>query len=138
MMRGLLVLLMLSFAATASAATDPQKPTDVVMLLGTKDEDRVFVPNQQRFDAGKLYRLIVLNFTSEEHHFSAPGFAEAVNSRNLEIEGAAVTAAMADLTFKAGAKGEWLFVPVKAGRYPLTCTRPGHAKDGMTGMLTIE
>ncbi len=140
MLRGILVLLLLFDMAGAAAAADlsQQKPIDVLVLLGTKDEDLVFTPNKQTFEAGKLYRLVLMNITSETHHFSAPGFAAAVSSRKVETKSAEIKGSIREIEVKGGGRAEWFFVPVKTGSYRLECTIPGHAKAGMTGTLLIK
>ena len=140
MLRGILVLLLLFDMTAAAAATDPSqdKPIDVVMQLGTKDEDRVFTPSKETFEAGKLYRLVLMNITSETHHFSAPGFAAAVWSSKVETKSAEIKGSIREIEVKGGGRAEWFFVPVKTGSYRLECTIPGHAKAGMTGTLLIK
>lgn len=140
MTRGILALLLFIVATAAAAATDSgqSKPTDIVMLLGTKDEDRVFTPSKQTFEAGKAYRLVLINITSEKHFFSAPDFTAAISSRKLEFKGDAAKDPAGAIEVGSGGRAAWAFVPVRAGSYPLECTSPGHAKDGMTAILEIK
>ncbi len=140
MLRSILVLLLLFETAGAAAATglSEQNPIDVTVLLGTKDEDLVFVPNKQTFETDRLYRLVLLNPTSQTHYFSAPGFSDAVSSHKLELEGVEIEGAFPEIALKAGTRAAWFFVPARAGSYDLECTFPGHAKAGMTGTLEIR
>lgn len=41
-----------------------------------------------------------------------------------------------EVALKAGASAQWLFIPMKAGKYPLRCTVKGH--DAMVGTIIVN
>ncbi len=41
-----------------------------------------------------------------------------------------------EVALKAGASAQWLFIPMKAGKYPLRCTVKGH--DAMVGTIVVN
>ncbi len=111
--------------------------TEITVHLGTSENELKFVPNEFNFEAGKNYKLVLDNPSKIKHYFTAKDFADAiwtakVNAGNVEIKGA-----IHELELKPGAKAEWVFVPMKSGKYNLRCIIPGHTEGGMTGKISI-
>jgi uncharacterized cupredoxin-like copper-binding protein len=42
------------------------------------------------------------------------------------------------LELKPGVEAEWVFVPLKSGKYGLRCTIAGHSEAGMRGEIVIK
>jgi uncharacterized cupredoxin-like copper-binding protein len=133
------VLFAFAIAAPAAAADlSAQKPIEIKVELGNPGGGLVFTPRKISFEAGKLYKLLLTNRSPHKHYFSALGFAGAIWTRKVETEGAEIKGAIREIELKPGGSAEWFFVPVKAGTFSLTCTIPGHAESGMTGVLVIR
>ncbi len=125
-------------APAAAADLSAQEPIEINVELGNPGGDLVFSPGKISFEAGKLYKLRLNNRSRQKHYFSALGFAAAIWTRKVETTGAEIKGAIREIELKPGGSAEWFFVPVKAGTFSLTCTIPGHAEAGMTGVLVIR
>ncbi len=129
--------------AAIAAPTPPSSPLKqpviaVKVSLGNAGEELKFVPDNLEFVAGKHYKLILTNPSSQKHYFTAKDFADNIWSQKVEAGEVEVKGAIHELELKPGAEAEWLFVPIKPGTYQLRCTIPGHAEAGMVGMISIE
>jgi uncharacterized cupredoxin-like copper-binding protein len=112
--------------------------TEVRVHLGNENEELVFVPNHFEFSAGKRYKLILDNPSSQKHYFTAKDFADAVWTQKVEAGKVEIKGAIHELELKPGAVAEWVFVPLKPGRYTLRCIIPGHTEAGMKGTIEIK
>jgi uncharacterized cupredoxin-like copper-binding protein len=121
-----------------SADLSQQDPIEIVVELGTQDGGLVFTPNALTFQAGKLYKLVLVNQSKSQHYFSALRFAAAVWTRKVEVEGAEIKGAIREIEVLPGGQAAWFIVPVQAGTFELQCTVPGHAEAGMIGEIMIE
>jgi uncharacterized cupredoxin-like copper-binding protein len=124
-----------SLAAAADLARQPV--VDVVVSLGTADNNLVFVPDLLSFQAGKRYKLTLINPSSQKHYFTAKDFADNTWTQKVDAGKVEIKGAVHELELKPGATADWFFVPMKAGTYSLHCSIPGHREAGMVGMLTI-
>jgi plastocyanin len=59
-------------------------------------------------------------------------WTQKVQAGKVEIKGA-----IHELELKPGGDAEWVFVPMKPGKYSLRCPIPGHTEAGMTGEIVI-
>src|SRR4029453_443690 len=60
-----------------------QNPIEVVVELGRPGQ-HVFVPNQLRFETGKLYKLVLKNPSAAPHYFTSNGFTQLVFHRKAQ------------------------------------------------------
>jgi uncharacterized cupredoxin-like copper-binding protein len=145
---------LLAFSAPAHAAGDlaKQTPIEVTVDLG-KPGHHAFVPNQLKFETGKLYKLILRNPSDDPHYFTSDAFTQMIFTRKVQVtqsrDGKTVTlaefkGAIREIEVYPGQSAEWWLVPVAAGRASdLRCdikTSDGktHAELGMTGEIVIE
>ena len=144
----------LAFSAPVHGAGDlaKQNPIEVTVDLG-KPGHHAFVPNQLKFETGKLYKLILRNPSEDPHYFTSDAFSAMVYTRKVQVtqqrDGKSVTlaefkGAIREIEVYPGHAAEWWFVPVAAGRVTdLRCGIVGadgksHAEHGMVGEIVIE
>src|SRR6187397_2659343 len=140
---------LLAFSAPAHAAGDlaKQTPIEVTVDLG-KPGQHAFVPNNIKFETGKLYKLILRNPSDDPHYFTSHGFSQLIYTRKVQVvqtrDGKPTTlaefkGAIREIEVYPGQSAEWWFVPVATGRVTdLQCGIRGsdgktHAEHGMTG-----
>jgi uncharacterized cupredoxin-like copper-binding protein len=129
-----------------------QEPIEVTVELGRPGQ-HVFVPQQLRFETGKLYKLVLKNTSSDPHYFTSHGFTQLIYTRKVQvvhsINGKPTTlaefkGAIREIEVYPGFSAEWWFVPVATGRVTdLQCGIRGadgktHTEHGMVGEIVIE
>jgi uncharacterized cupredoxin-like copper-binding protein len=136
----LFLLVGFNTAAVAAPNNDilKQAPIEVKVSLGNSTNELKFVPNNLEFAAGKRYKLLLDNPSPQKHYFTAKDFADIIWTQKVEAGKVEVKGAIHELELKPSANAEWLFVPLKPGKYSLRCTVPGHTEAGMTGMITVS
>jgi uncharacterized cupredoxin-like copper-binding protein len=122
--------------ATAAPASS-QPPVEIRVHLSNATNDLKFFPGQIEFVPGTRYKLVLDNPSTAKHYFTAKDFADGIWTQKVEAGNVEVKGAIHELELKPGAIAEWVFVPMKAGRYELHCAIPGHTEAGMVGQLTI-
>jgi uncharacterized cupredoxin-like copper-binding protein len=142
----------LSGSADAAGDLSRQTPIEITVDLG-KPGEHVFVPNQLRFETGKLYKLILRNPSQDPHYFTSHAFSQLIYTRKVQVtqarDGKTVTlaefkGAIREIEVYPGHAAEWWFVPVATGRVTdLQCGIVGkdgksHAAHGMVGEIVIE
>lgn len=143
-----LVVLSLWLSAGASRAAGDltkQQPIELEVQLGDPNNLIQFIPDQLRFETGKLYKLVLHNTSPQKHYFSSDAFSGAVFTRKVQIDGtdgkaiAEVKGNIREIEVYPGQKAQWWLVPVKAGTFnDLKCTIKGHAEQGMVGTIVVE
>ena len=141
-----------SGAALAAGDLSRQTPIEMTVDLGSPGKHE-FTPKQLRFEAGKLYKLILRNTSSDPHYFTSHAFSQMVYTRKVQVtqqqNGKPVTlaefkGAIREIEVYPGQSAEWWLVPIAAGRAnDLRCdikTSDGktHADLGMLGEIVIE
>jgi uncharacterized cupredoxin-like copper-binding protein len=136
----LFLLVGFNAAAVASPNNDilRQPPIEVKVSLGNSTNELKFVPDNLEFAAGKRYKLFLDNPSPQKHYFTAKDFADIIWTQKVEAGKVEVKGAIHELELKPGANAEWLFVPLKPGKYSLRCTVPGHTEAGMTGTIAVS
>jgi len=131
--------------ARAAGDLTSQNPIVINVRLGDGKDALRFFPNKLNFETGKLYRLVLSNPSPQKHYFSSEGFAQAVFTRKVQVNGAdgkalaEVKGLIREIEVYPGGKTEWWLVPVKTGSFnDLKCTIPGHGEAGMVGTITIR
>ena len=107
------------------------------MDLGMSTGELQFQPNRLKFRAGQRYQLLLKNPSPLKHYFTAKDFADAIWSQKVDAGNVEIKGAIHELELRPGTSAAWVFIPVRAGVYPLRCTVAGHAEAGMTGTLEI-
>jgi uncharacterized cupredoxin-like copper-binding protein len=131
------VMLSLGFFSTAAAVAAPEV-TQVKVSLGNSANELKFFPNNLEFVVGQRYKLLLDNPSSQKHYFTAKDFADASWTQKVEAGKVEVKGAIHELELKPGGEAQWVFVPMKPGKYSLRCPIPGHTEAGMTGVITVS
>jgi uncharacterized cupredoxin-like copper-binding protein len=121
----------------AATPLSKQKPIEVTMDLGMSTGELQFQPDRLKFRAGQRYQLLLKNPSPLKHYFTAKDFADAIWSQKVDAGNVEIKGAIHELELRPGTSAAWVFIPVRAGVYPLRCTVAGHAEAGMTGTLEI-
>jgi len=124
-------------SAIAAVLSNSAPLMEVNVHLGNSAEELKFVPDHLEFIAGRRYKLVLDNPSSQKHYFTAKDFADAIWTQKVEAGNVEVKGAIHELELKPGAIAEWVFVPLKSGTYELHCSIPGHSEAGMRGVLTV-
>uniref|UniRef100_A0A0C1RN23 Biphenyl 2,3-dioxygenase n=4 Tax=Nostocales TaxID=1161 RepID=A0A0C1RN23_9CYAN len=139
-----IALLCLLIATTASVeAADfqnilKQPVIETTISLGTSTNELQFEPNHLEFEAGKRYKLRLINPSTQKHYFTAKDFADSIWTQKVEAGNVEIKGAIHELELKPKAEAEWFFVPLKLGTYSLRCPITGHTEAGMTGEIIIS
>lgn len=127
-----------AIAANLSSDILKQPPTEITVSLGNAAGELKFEPNNLEFQAGKRYNLHLNNPSPVKHYFTSKDFADGIWTQKVEAGNVEIKGAIHELELKPGAEAEWVFVPLKSGKYGLRCTIAGHSEAGMTGELVIK
>ncbi|MBD2070448.1 cupredoxin domain-containing protein [Leptolyngbya sp. FACHB-671] len=123
--------------AIAAVLSHSEPLIEISVHLGNSTEELKFVPDHLEFIAGRRYKLVLDNPSSQKHYFTAKDFADAIWTQKVEAGNVEVKGAIHELELKPGAIAEWVFVPLKSGTYELHCSIAGHSEAGMRGVLTV-
>ena len=113
---------------TRIAGLAMQEPIEMVLQVGTEQDDFALAPGILRFEKGKLYKLVMTSPSRITHYVSAPEFGEAIDSMRL-TQG---------LELKPGERQVWYFAAEEAGTYRVACRLMAHAKAGMVGKFIVS
>jgi uncharacterized cupredoxin-like copper-binding protein len=130
--------IILSLGAFSTAAVGAPQVTEVKVSLGNSANELKFFPNNLEFVVGQRYKLLLDNPSAQKHYFTAKDFADASWTQKVEAGKVEVKGAIHELELKPGGEAQWVFVPMKPGKYALRCPIPGHTEAGMTGVITIS
>jgi uncharacterized cupredoxin-like copper-binding protein len=135
------LVIMGAFPATAENLSNnllKQPPIEIMVSLGNAGNELKFEPNHLGFISGKRYNLKLNNPSSQKHYFTAKDFADAIWTQKVEAGNVEIKGNIHELELKPGAEAEWVFVPLKPGKYALRCTIAGHTEAGMKGEIVIR
>ncbi|WP_017651454.1 cupredoxin domain-containing protein [Fortiea contorta] len=124
-------------AATFTGDLLKQPASEVIISLGTSTNELKFEPSHLEFSAGKRYTLRLTNPSQLKHYFTAKDFADGIWTQKVQAGKVEIKGAIHELELKPTAEAEWVFVPLKSGKYALHCSIPGHTQAGMIGEITI-
>ncbi|MBD6617155.1 copper-binding protein [Komarekiella sp. 'clone 1'] len=125
-------------AANLSSNLLKQPATEITVSLGNSANELKFEPNHLELVAGKRYQLRLINPSQQKHYFTAKDFADGIWTQKVEAGKVEIKGAIHELELKPGAEAEWVFVPLKPGKYGLRCPIAGHTEAGMTGEIAIS
>ncbi|MGM3306124.1 cupredoxin domain-containing protein [Anabaena sp. WFMT] len=125
-------------AANLSGDLLKQPATEIRVSLGNAAGELKFEPNHLELQAGKRYNLHLNNPSPEKHYFTSKDFADAIWTQKVEAGNVEIKGAIHELELKPDAEAEWVFVPLKPGKYDLRCTIAGHAEAGMVGEIVVN
>jgi uncharacterized cupredoxin-like copper-binding protein len=115
-----------------------QPITEIRVSLGDPNDALRFEPEQFNFQSGKRYKLILSNPSHLKHYFTAKDFADSIWTQKVDTGGVEIKGAIHDLEIRPGGSADWVFVPVRPGRYDLQCHIAGHAEAGMIGKIVVS
>jgi uncharacterized cupredoxin-like copper-binding protein len=128
-----------TFAADIAAADIAHQPlTTIEMKLGDSADQLQFFPADVIFQAGKRYKLHLVNPSPQKHYFTAKDFADAIWSQKVDAGQVEIKGAIHELELRSHTEADWVFVPIRPGTYSLRCTIPGHTEAGMVGQLIVR
>ena len=110
---------------------------EVKVSMGNSSGELKFFPNNLQLEAGKPYKLLLDNPSSQKHYFTSKDFADASWTRKVQADKVEVKGAIHELELKPNAQAEWVITPMKAGIYELHCSIKGHAAAGMVGKIVV-
>lgn len=120
-----------------SSALADTEVTEVNVSLGNPEGELIFEPNHLEFTVGQKYKLLLNNPSPTKHYFTSKDFADASWTQKVEAAKVEVKGAIHELELKPSAEAEWVFVPMKPGKYELHCSISGHKEAGMIGEIVI-
>lgn len=115
-----------------------QPVIEITVSLSNTANELKFEPNYLEFTPGKRYNLKLNNPSSQKHYFTAKDFADGIWTQKVEAGKVEIKGNIHELELKPGAEAEWVFVPIKSGKYTLRCTISGHTEAGMKGEIVIK
>jgi uncharacterized cupredoxin-like copper-binding protein len=122
--------------STPAAVAAPQV-TEVKVSLGNSANELKFFPSNLEFVVGERYKLLLDNPSPQKHYFTAKDFADVSWTQKVQAGKVEIKGAIHELELKPGGEAEWVFVPMKQGKYSLRCPIAGHTEAGMTGEIVI-
>jgi len=115
-------------------AADWDAAETVTLELG----EMYFTPSDLTFEAGKAYKLEMVNAGEEKHEFAAEDFARGTAFRKVEDSDAEVKVPLfREIEVFADKSVEVFFVAVMPGTYDMFCELEGHREAGMEGTITV-
>lgn len=98
-----------------------------------------FAPSEMTFTKDQPYELTLASEGATTHNFVAPGFFDAIAVQGLIFaDGEVKMPVLESISLPPGETKTLVFVPLKAGEFPLVCDELLHEIFGMTGTLRIE
>jgi uncharacterized cupredoxin-like copper-binding protein len=130
------LILCVGVLSTPAAVAAPQV-TEVKVSLGNSANELKFFPSNLEFVVGERYKLLLDNPSPQKHYFTAKDFADVSWTQKVQAGKVEIKGAIHELELKPGGDAEWVFVPMKPGKYSLRCPIPGHTEAGMIGEIVI-
>jgi uncharacterized cupredoxin-like copper-binding protein len=115
-----------------------QPVIEITVSLSNTANELKFEPNYLELIPGKRYNLKLNNPSSQKHYSTAKDFADVIWTQKVEAGKVEIKGNIHELELKPGAEAEWVFVPIKSGKYALRCTIAGHTEAGMKGEIVIK
>jgi uncharacterized cupredoxin-like copper-binding protein len=101
-------------------------------------DEMSFTPNELTFEAGKPYKVELVNVGAVKHEFTAESFFASVAWRKAESAESEIKAPyFTEIEVFAGQTVELYFVPISTGTFDLVCEIEGHLEAGMHGSVTV-
>lgn len=111
-----------------------QEAIEVHLLLSGKNKDCKLAPETLMLQAGKPYKLFIENRGDLAHALSLPEFSAMIENSSAP----AFPYLPGEIEVAAGETVKWFFVPIKAGRYKMSCAERAHAEPGMAGAIVVK
>lgn len=125
------------YVQNASAFVDAAN-WDAAATVRLELGEMYFKPEALTFEAGKPYKVEVVNVGKKDHEFVAGEFFRSAAFRKAEDAGAEVKVPFfTEVEVFAGKSTELLFVAVMPGTFEMLCEIKGHREKGMEGTITV-
>lgn len=125
------------YVENASAFVDAAN-WDAAATVRVELGEMYFKPSTLTFEAGKPYKLEVVNVGKKDHELVAEGFFRSGAFRKAEDDGAEVKVPFfTEVEVFAGKSTELFFVAVMPGTYEMLCEIEGHREAGMEGTIRV-
>ena len=141
MKRAVVILIAVLLSASivwAGGDLSQQTPTELRVLLGTKDNEFAIAPKTWNLGTGKLYKVTLVNAGKVKHEWVAPEFTLTIWTRKVEVGGVEVKGVINEIELAAGTKADWYFVPIRTGTFDMLCEIEGHKEAGMVGKIVVK
>ncbi len=101
-------------------------------------DEMSFAPSELTFEAGKPYKVELVNIGTIKHEFTAESFFASVAWRKAESAESEIKAPFfTEIEVFAGQSVELFFVPISTGTFDLVCELDGHLEAGMHGSISV-
>ncbi len=111
---------------------------DSMQTVRVEMAEFTFTPEPLTFEAGKPYKLEIVNVGMEKHYFTAEEFYRSVAFRKAQTsEGEFKAPYFKAVEVFPGDQVDLYFVPVIPGTYDSICTIAGHEEAGMYGHIAV-
>ncbi len=127
-----------TWAAVRSENILKQTPKEVTITLGNSANELKFEPSNLEFQAGQRYKLHLTNPSQQKHYFTAKDFADIIWTQKVDAGRVEIKGAIHELELRPGTEADWVFVPLKPGKYNLRCSIVGHTEAGMIGEIVVN
>ncbi len=98
-----------------------------------------FIPANLIFKINQPYELTLSNEGGVGHNFVSAAFFDAIAVKGLVYADGEVNLPLLEsVALERGESNILIFVPLRAGTFPLVCDQPLHETFGMEGTVTIE
>lgn len=125
------------YVENASAFVDAAN-WDAAATVRVELGEMFFKPEALSFEAGKAYKIELVNGGKKKHEVAAEAFFRSVAFRKAEDKNAEVKVPFfTEVEVFPGKTTELLFVAVMPGTYELLCEIEGHREAGMEGTITV-
>jgi uncharacterized cupredoxin-like copper-binding protein len=127
-----------AWGAIATGNILQQIPREVTITLGNSANELKFEPSDIEFQAGQRYKLHLTNPSQQKHYFTAKDFADIIWTQKVDAGRVEIKGAIHELELRPGTEADWVFVPLKPGKYNLRCPIAGHTEAGMVGEIVVN
>jgi uncharacterized cupredoxin-like copper-binding protein len=118
-----------------------QEPIEVVVKM----TEFKFIPNHLEFEAGKLYKLKLVNIGKTKHEFDSPRLSDKVFTQKIVVVDkkgnmiAEIKGNPYEIEIAPEQTVEWWFMPITSEKETgeIICDIPGHLEAGMRGTVVI-
>ncbi|MFA5891579.1 MAG: cupredoxin domain-containing protein [Actinomycetota bacterium] len=125
------------YVQNASAFVDAAN-WDAAATVRLELGEMYFKPEVLTFEAGKPYKVEIVNAGKKDHEFVAGDFFRSIATRKAEDTSAEVKVPyFTEVEVLAGKSTELLFVAVMPGTFEMLCEIEGHREEGMEGTITV-
>jgi uncharacterized cupredoxin-like copper-binding protein len=134
------MLVVLLTAGVLSAGGDPGRatPAPLTLAFGSARHEFAVVPAALTLEAGRPYRLTLVNNGRTRHELTVARFAQAVRTRQVLAGDARLEGSLRGLVLAPRAQAAWDLVPVRRGAFEIACGKPEHREAGMVSRILVR